>query len=82
MSFSRLSIFTLALTAALAFTADAADARAGGGMSFGSRGGRTFDSTPPTPTAPKADERFRVISRPEVMRTTFGILTGRRLSKF
>jgi predicted lipid-binding transport protein (Tim44 family) len=54
MSFSRLSIFTLALTAALAFTVDAADARAGGGKSFGSRGGRTFDSAPPTPTAPKA----------------------------
>jgi predicted lipid-binding transport protein (Tim44 family) len=54
MSFSRLSIFTLAFIAALAFAVDAADARAGGGRSFGSRGGRTFDSAPPTPTAPKA----------------------------
>jgi predicted lipid-binding transport protein (Tim44 family) len=54
MSFARLSIFALALTAALAFAIDAADARAGGGKSFGSRGSRTFDSAPPTPTAPKA----------------------------
>jgi predicted lipid-binding transport protein (Tim44 family) len=54
MSFSRLSIFTLALTAALAFAVDAAEARSGGGRSFGSRGSRTFDAAPPTPTAPKA----------------------------
>lgn len=53
MSFLRLSIFTLALTAALAFTVDAADARSGGGRSFGSRGGRTFVAPPPTATAPK-----------------------------
>jgi predicted lipid-binding transport protein (Tim44 family) len=53
-AFSRLSIFTLALTAALAFAVDAAEARAGGGRSFGSRGGRTFDAVPPTSTAPKA----------------------------
>jgi predicted lipid-binding transport protein (Tim44 family) len=54
LSFSRLSIFTLALMAALTFAVDAADARAGGGRSFGSRGSRTFDAAPPTPTAPKA----------------------------
>jgi predicted lipid-binding transport protein (Tim44 family) len=54
MSFLRLSIFSLALTAGLAFAVDAVDARSGGGRSFGSRGGRTFDAAPPTPTAPKA----------------------------
>src|ERR671922_755680 len=54
MSILRLSIFSLALTAALAFAVDTADARAGGGRSFGSRGLRTFDAAPPTATAPKS----------------------------
>jgi predicted lipid-binding transport protein (Tim44 family) len=54
MTFARLSILTLALAAAFALTVDAADARVGGGTSSGSRGGRTFNPTPPTTTAPKA----------------------------
>ncbi|MDX6807303.1 TIM44-like domain-containing protein [Terrihabitans rhizophilus] len=33
---------------------DYADARAGGGRSFGSRGSRTFQAPPATPTAPRA----------------------------
>jgi predicted lipid-binding transport protein (Tim44 family) len=33
---------------------DYADARAGGGRSFGSRGARTFQAPPATPTAPRA----------------------------
>ena len=38
--------------AALAFAPSLADARAGGGSSFGSRGGRTFSAPPVTNTAP------------------------------
>jgi predicted lipid-binding transport protein (Tim44 family) len=38
--------------AALAFAPSLADARAGGGSSFGSRGGRTFSAPPTTNTAP------------------------------
>lgn len=54
MRFSRLSILTLALTAAFSPMIDTADARVGGDKSWGSRGSRTFDSAPPTTTAPKA----------------------------
>ena len=53
MTFKRVSIVALALAAALAFIAEAADARVGGGNSSGSRGSRTFNSAPPTATAPK-----------------------------
>ena len=53
MRFSRLSILTLALAAALTFPVDPADARVGGGNSQGSRGGQTFNPPPPTPTTPK-----------------------------
>jgi predicted lipid-binding transport protein (Tim44 family) len=55
MSFARLTVLTLALFAGLAMVAaDVADARAGRGSSFGSRGGRTFTAPPATNTAPKA----------------------------
>ena len=40
------------VVAALAFAPSLADARAGGGSSFGSRGGRTFSAPPVTNTAP------------------------------
>ncbi len=55
MSFSRLSVLLLALTAGFAVVAaDVADARGGGGRSFGSRGSKTFMAPPATNTAPKA----------------------------
>src|SRR5215510_7657778 len=42
----------LAFLGALSFVATAADARVGGGGSFGSRGSRTYSSPPGTNTAP------------------------------
>ena len=49
----RSSPFIAAIAvAALAFAPSLADARAGGGGSFGSRGGRTFSAPPITNTAP------------------------------
>lgn len=47
-------LLSAALVAALAFAPSLADARAGGGGSFGSRGGRTFSAPPATSTAPFA----------------------------
>jgi predicted lipid-binding transport protein (Tim44 family) len=55
MSFARLTVLTLALSAGLAMVAtDMADARAGRGGSFGSRGGNTYTAPPATNTAPRA----------------------------
>jgi predicted lipid-binding transport protein (Tim44 family) len=64
MRFSRLSILSLALAAALLLTVDAVDARVGSGSSAGSRGSRTFNSVPPTNTAPKAAPVERSITQP------------------
>ena len=46
------ALFSAALVAALAFAPSLADARAGFGGSFGSRGGRTYSAPPATNTAP------------------------------
>lgn len=46
-------IIAVALAGTSALLADFADARSGGGRSFGSRGGRTFATPPTTNTAPK-----------------------------
>jgi predicted lipid-binding transport protein (Tim44 family) len=55
MSFSRLIALILTLVAGFAIVAaDVADARSGGGRSFGSRASRTYMAPPPTNTAPKA----------------------------
>lgn len=55
MSFLRSSVLAFALAAGFAMVAaDVADARGGGGRSFGSRGSRTFTAPPATNTAPKA----------------------------
>jgi hypothetical protein len=55
MSLSRLTTFTLALATGFAIVAvDLADARVGGGGSFGSRGTRTYSAPTQTDTAPKA----------------------------
>jgi len=45
--------FALAFLGALSVLATAADARVGGGSSFGSRGSRTYSSPPSTNTAPR-----------------------------
>jgi predicted lipid-binding transport protein (Tim44 family) len=54
----------LAILAALNFLATAADARAGSGGSFGSRGARTFSSPPSTNTAPRAAPIDKSITQP------------------
>ena len=55
MSLSRLTTLALALAAGFALVAaDVADARVGGGRSFGSRGTKTYTAPPPTNTAPHA----------------------------
>ena len=55
MSRSRSATLALVLAAGFAMlAADVADARIGGGSSFGSRGGRTYTTPPQTNTAPKA----------------------------
>jgi predicted lipid-binding transport protein (Tim44 family) len=48
----RVGALTLALAAVLAFMIEAADARVGGGRSYGSRGTRTYTAPPTTQTAP------------------------------
>jgi predicted lipid-binding transport protein (Tim44 family) len=45
--------FLIAFTAALTLAAAVADARPGRSGAFGSRGARTFQAPPPTPTAPR-----------------------------
>lgn len=52
-SLSRRSRFLVVCAAALALAAGAAEARVGGGKSFGSRGSRTYDAAPSTTTAPR-----------------------------
>lgn len=47
-------VLGLAICAALAFAPALAEAKAGGGMSSGSRGSRSTQSAPATPTAPQA----------------------------
>jgi hypothetical protein len=55
MSLSRSTSLMLALAAGFALVAaDVADARVGGGRSFGSRGTKTYTAPPPTNTAPHA----------------------------
>lgn len=56
------------LSIAVALAPAIVDAKAGGGNSMGSRGGRTFQSAPATPTAPKAPpvERSVTPQQPQV----------------
>jgi predicted lipid-binding transport protein (Tim44 family) len=54
----------LGLIAALAFTLGEADARMGGGRSFGSRGARTFSAPPATQTAPTGRPMERTLTQP------------------
>lgn len=62
---SRSLLVALALAAGLALGAtDYADARVGGGSSFGSRGTRTFSAPPATRTAPGAAPIERSMTQP------------------
>ncbi|MGN6571082.1 MAG: hypothetical protein ACTHLO_06680, partial [Pseudolabrys sp.] len=64
-------------TALVLVSGDAANARAGGGFSGGSRGMRTFSTPAPTRTAPSAAPIQRSITQPN--RTTpFGTNTASR----
>src|ERR1019366_5542890 len=55
----------LSLALPLMLAVSSADARVGGGMSSGSRGGRTFSAPPSTSTAPSAAQPFnRTITQP------------------
>jgi predicted lipid-binding transport protein (Tim44 family) len=69
----------VAVASVLVF-ATVADARVGGGSSFGSRGSRTFSAPPPTTTAPNMPRPFdRTVtqpSRPSVPYTSPGLFGG------
>lgn len=54
----------LAMLGALSFLATAADARVGGGGSFGSRGSRTYSSPPATNTAPSVAPIDKSMTQP------------------
>ena len=55
----------LSLALPLAIAVSSADARVGGGLSSGSRGGRTFSAPPSTSTAPNTAQPFnRTITQP------------------
>lgn len=64
MSFKPTLWFTLLLTLLLCAAPTLAEARAGGGASFGSRGSRTYSSVPWTSTAPQARPLNRVAPSP------------------
>ena len=64
MQLARLSTLTLALAAASVLIVDSADARVGGGSSSGSRGTRTYNSAPPTNTAPQGAPIERSMTQP------------------
>ena len=64
--FGRVLATLGAATIALALVAGTADARLGGGSSFGSRGARTFSTPAPTQTAPSMSPLQRSITQPSV----------------
>ncbi|SER22678.1 Predicted lipid-binding transport protein, Tim44 family [Faunimonas pinastri] len=78
MSRTKVGLVALALAASLALST-AADARAGRGGSFGSRGGRTWSMPPSTRTAPNVSPLDRSMTqRPNYdQRGTFGTNTAR-----
>ncbi|MEA2967203.1 MAG: hypothetical protein QOE78_464 [Alphaproteobacteria bacterium] len=61
-----------ALVAVLAFAVSDADARAGRGGSFGSRGSQTFSAPPSTATSPSARPIERSMTQPGQSGSTFG----------
>ncbi|RZK94112.1 MAG: Tim44 domain-containing protein, partial [Methylobacterium sp.] len=56
------SLFAAVAVAALTLAPSFAEARAGGGSSFGSRGGRTYSAPPSTSTAPSAAPMDRTMT--------------------
>src|SRR5271156_3714138 len=60
----RALIAVLAVASTLARAAAPADARIGGGLSSGSRGGRSFSAPPSTSTAPSASPFQRTTAQP------------------
>jgi predicted lipid-binding transport protein (Tim44 family) len=65
----------LAFLGALSFVATAADARVGGGGSFGSRGSRTYSSPPATNTAPSVapvEKSFTQPTKPTTAQAPLG----------
>jgi predicted lipid-binding transport protein (Tim44 family) len=65
LSFRRMRPFVALVALAAALTlATAADARIGGGSSFGSRGSRSHSTPPPTATAPTAKPLERSTAQP------------------
>src|ERR671935_1089647 len=69
---SRPLLGLCALVAVLAFAMTDADARAGRGGSFGSRGSQTFSAPPSTTTAPSARPIERSMTQPGQPGSTFG----------
>src|SRR5438046_543489 len=69
---SRLLLALCALVAVLAFAVTDADARAGRGGSFGSRGSQTFSAPPSTATSPSARPIERSMTQPGQPGSTFG----------
>lgn len=61
--FRALTVFAVVATAA-GLLASGADARTGGGLSLGSRGSRTFSSTPSTSTMPSTSSMQRTTTQP------------------
>ena len=61
-----------ALVAVLAFAVSDADARAGRGGSFGSRGSQTFSAPPSTATSSSARPIERSMTQPGQSGSTFG----------
>jgi predicted lipid-binding transport protein (Tim44 family) len=62
-----LTVFAV-VAAASGLLASGADARIGGGFSSGSRGSRTFSSTPSTSTMPSASTMQRSTTQPDISR--------------
>jgi predicted lipid-binding transport protein (Tim44 family) len=73
-------LLALAAVAAMLVFATAADARVGGGLSLGSRGGRTFNAPPPTTTAPSTarplDRTMTQPTRPSMPSASPGLFGG------
>jgi predicted lipid-binding transport protein (Tim44 family) len=63
--FRALAVFAVVLTAAGVVASDA-DARVGSGWSSGSRGSRTFSSTPSTSTMPSTSSMQRTTAQPDL----------------
>jgi predicted lipid-binding transport protein (Tim44 family) len=62
---SRKAFVALGLAALLALAPAVAEAKAGGGSSFGSRGTRTFSAPPTTSTAPRSASPFERSATPQ-----------------